>query len=391
MRFTEVFLKTADAVARTDRFVSSCGGTRSGKTISILQYLFLLISQDSTPTINSIVSETMPHLKRGAIRDMQTCIDLYDESNWNKGESIYRFPNGSILEFFSADQIGKVHGPKRDRLFLNECQNIDYEIARQLFVRTTGLIFLDYNPTCHFWVNDKIENRDTCVSIHSTYLDNKDYATGESMLSREQIIEIESNKSDANWWNVYGLGKEGTLEGLIYNYEQVEELPNADGLIETYGMDFGFTNDPTALIHCIIDNRKKGIYLDEICYGRGMLNSDIIKVLREQGISRTTPIYADCAEPKTIAEIHSAGYNCKPCYKAGKKAEQIQAIKGYTLYITKRSINLLKEVRGYTWDKDKDGEFLNEPIAVLDHGMDAFRYGVFLHITNNNKGKYNIR
>jgi len=196
MIYTPVYYKTQEAIYKTDRFVSSCGGTRSGKTFASLQCLFELAVQDQVPSITSVVSETFPHLKRGAIRDFQDALgDYWDEKCWSKGESIYTLPNGSIIEFFSADSPAKVHGPARDRLFLNEVQSIPYEIARQLFVRTRGLVLLDYNPTHSFWANELIELRPECVTIHSTYKDN-------SFLSAEQVAEIEANRRDRNWWQV---------------------------------------------------------------------------------------------------------------------------------------------------------------------------------------------
>ena len=193
MLTTPVYTRTRDAIARTDRFVSSCGGTRSGKTFANLQLIYELAALDKRPTLTSIVSETFPHLKRGAIRDFPIAIgDYYDDRCWNKSDSTYTLPNGSVLEFFSADSPSKVHGPARDRLFLNEIQNIPYEIARQLFVRTKGLILMDYNPTATFWGNELVEPRPDCITIHSTYKDN-------ALLSPEQIREIEANQGDLNW------------------------------------------------------------------------------------------------------------------------------------------------------------------------------------------------
>lgn len=239
---SKVFVNTFRAWRKTERYVSSCGGTRSGKTFANLQLLLYLASQDETPTITSVVSETIPHLKRGAIRDFQTILgDAFDEGAWNKSDLIYTLPSGSIIEFFSADQPGKVHGPARDRLFLNEVQNISLDIARQLFVRTRGKVLMDYNPTSSFWANEVIESRPNCVCVHSTYEDNVDWRTGKSFLTDEQIAEIESNRSDANWWTVYGEGRIGTLEGLIYTFEQIDEMPEAEGLREVWGVDFGFT------------------------------------------------------------------------------------------------------------------------------------------------------
>lgn len=385
MRFSNTFVKLADAYSKHPRYIDSAGGTRSGKTFANLQLLILAAMSDREPTLSSVVSETFPHLKRGAIRDFQAILGSdWNEDAWSKSESIYTFPNGSRIEFFSADQPGKVHGPARDRLFLNEANHIPWETARQLFVRTKGLIIIDYNPTHSFWVHDHVQPRAECVSIHSTYQDNLDN------LSQQQVREIEANRGDANWWRVYGEGLVGQLEGLIYDFEQVDALPTLGGRIEAYGMDFGFTNDPTTLLHLYIDNGRREIYVDECCYRPGMLNADIIDKLRAEGIGRATPIFADCAEPKTIEEIHRAGYNCRPCYKGTRKAEQIQRVKGYRMFVTKRSVNTIRELRGYTWAKDKDGRDLNEPIAINDHAMDALRYGVFTYLTDPRHG-YHIR
>ena len=212
MRTTRVFSELLKGYGQGARYLDSCGGTRSGKTYSCLQLLIILAMFDPTPTITSVVSETLPHLKRGAIRDFQEIMEtegLWERSRWHDGDKVYTFSSGSIIEFFSADSPAKVHGPKRDRLFLNEAQNIAYESARQMFVRTTGTVFIDYNPTCEFWVHTKIHGSGREYSIHSTYLDNP-------FLSNEQIKEIEGNRNDSGWWRVYGEGKVGTLDGLIY-------------------------------------------------------------------------------------------------------------------------------------------------------------------------------
>lgn len=325
----------------------------------------------------------MPHLKRGAIRDFkQIMADEWDENRWSKVENFYTFPNGSQIEFFSADQPGKVHGPARDRLFINEAVNIGYETARQLFVRTRGLIICDFNPTHLSWIHEHIIPRDNCVSIHSTYLDNCDWKSGASYLSAEQIAEIESNRDDSLWWRVYGEGLIGQLEGLIFpDFEQVEQMPErSDGMVETFSWDFGFANDPSVMVHALTDTRKKEIWLDELCYRKGMLNADMAAMMKEQKVSRTAPVYCDAAEPKTIEELHRYGFNTLPCYKATRKAEQLQAMRGYRMKVTKRSLNGIRELRGYVWAKDKDGAMLNEPIAVNDHFMDAARYAVFLNI-----------
>lgn len=383
MRESRVYVQLWQACGKTDRFVSSCGGTRSGKTFAALQLFRKLALLDESPCITSVVSETLPHLKRGAIRDFQAVMgDEWNDKAWNKTDCIYTFPNGSIIEFFSADSPAKVHGPARDRLFINEAQNVPFEVVRQLLVRTTGLVVFDYNPTSSFWLNDKIERQDNCVTIHSTYLDNCDKKTGEPFLTPAQIAEIESNKNDKNWWRVYGEGKVGTLDGLIFDFDQIDTLPDIEGKIETYGMDFGFSQDPTTLLHCLIDTGKKEIYVDQCLYRKGMLNADIAQAMDDEGVPKgSIPIYADCAEPKTIEELYGYGWNMLPSYKATRKAEQLQTLRGYRLFVTKRSVETIREMRGYVWAKDKDGNSLNEPIAFNDHAMDALRYGTFLPIS----------
>lgn len=389
MEYSGVYYKTAKALKETTRFVSSRGGTRSGKTFAILQLLYEMAIQDSPerPSLTSVVSETFPHLKRGAIRDFALALGPdYDDRRWNKSDSIYTLPNGSQIEFFSADSPAKVHGPARHRLFINECNHIDYDTARQLFVRTSEFIILDYNPTHEFWAQEKVETRENCILIHSTYKDNL------AFLTREQVEEIESNQGDANWWRVYGLGLTGQLEGLIFpDFEQIDDLP--DGLIETYGQDYGFTNDPSTLIHTKIDTARKCLYFDEVYYRKGMLNSDMAAEMESAGVpKRSVPIFGDCAEPKTIADLCTYGFNVKPCYKATRKAEQLQQMKGWKIYVTKRSVNLIRELRGYTWQTDKDGKRLNEPIGINDHCLDAARYSVTTWLYENaNKGRYSFR
>ena len=390
MIYTPVYYKTMDAICRTGRYVSSCGGTRSGKTFANLQAIFELAAQDSTPTLTSVVSETFPHLKRGAIRDFPVALgDYYDERCWNKSESIYRFPhNGAAIEFFSADTPSKVHGPARDRLFLNEIQNIPYEIARQLFIRTRGLVLMDYNPTATFWGNEQIESREDCITIHSTYKDN-------SHLTPEQVREIEANMGDSNWWKVYGLGEFGTLEGVIYAFELIDAMPEPGGLREVWGLDFGFTHDPTALVRVLADTGRKVAYIDERAYRTGMLNRDISAALQENNIGRGVHIWADAAEPKSIAEIgRDTGLQVLACNKSAPSNRdrlvfQIQWMQGWKFYVTKSSVNWIKEGRNYTWAKDRDGNLINQPIDTWNHLMDATRYALYSELAGNG-GSYTI-
>ena len=394
---TKVFEMTAAAWMRHPRYLSSCGGTRSGKTYSILQLLILQhigeAMRGEDAKITSVVSESIPHLKRGAIRDFKAILQgakMWRQNRWSETDKVYSFDNGGLIEFFSVDNAGKVYGSARDRLFVNEAQHIQYEIARQLFVRTRGRIVIDYNPTHEFWAMKEVECRDNCIRIHSTYKDN-------DFLSPEQVREIEDNKSTGSWWRVFGLGEVGTLDGLIYEFEQVATLPeDRSNLIEVQGLDFGFTNDPTARVQILADKRKKELYARERCYRTHMYNSDIVKDLQADEVDRLTPIYADCAEPKSIAEICDAGYNIIACTKdaptaSDKRLHQIQWLQGWRLFVTQDSVNLIHELRNYCWLKDMDGNSVNRPIDGYDHCLDALRYAAYSRFgVEAGYGEYNI-
>lgn len=391
----KVFWLIYDAAKRRPRYISNRGGTRSGKTYSTLQFLHILIPKaDKAGDITSVVSETLPHLKRGAIRDFESIIghSLKDDSHWNATDFVYTYDNGAKLEFFSAESSAKVLGPARKRLFVNEANHIDYETFRQLAVRTTGIIFIDYNPAATFWAMEKVEVKDNCITIVTTYKDNE-------FLSPEQVAEIEDNKDDERWWKVYGEGKVGTLEGVIYDFAQIDALPTGDeasSLVECYGLDFGFTNDPTAIVRILADTRRKHLYVQEVCYKRRMTNPMIAEHLKSVGLNNRVEVFADCAEPKSIAEITQAGLNIKACdkdapVKSDKLKFQLNWMQGWRLFVTKDSLNLIEELRNYTWAKDKDGNPLNIPIDKFNHLLDALRYGVWSKFGQRaGYGQYNI-
>ena len=384
MQFSGVFWKIYDAASLHPRYISNKGGTRSTKTYSTLQFLHLLIPKvDKAGDITSVVSETIPHLKKGALRDFENIIGhpLKGDPHWNATDMVWTYDNGAKLEFFSCDNASKVHGSQRKRLFVNEANHIAYEIFRQMAVRTSSIIFLDYNPASVCWIQQNIECKDNCILIRSTYKDNP-------FLSQQQILEIEGNKSDKNWWKVYGEGLEGTLDGLIYEFEQIDHMPPrnadkpqgektaeelyADSLQEIQGIDFGFTNDPTARVQVFADPKRKHAYIRERCYRTHMQNRHIIEDLKEDGVSRRVEIFADCAEPKSIADIQDAGFNVIACdkdapVKSDKLKFQLQWMQGWKFFVTKDSLNLIEELRNYTWAKDRDGNLLNEPIDKWNH------------------------
>ena len=379
METTRVFDEIAKAYRDGLRGVDSRGGTRSTKTYSALQFLVFLAVGLKAKKLISVVSETLPHLKKGAIRDFEEILQkekiiagtLLDDPRWNATDRVFRFNSGTIIEFFSADSPGKVHGPSRDILFINEGQNIRWETARQLMIRTREFIIVDYNPTHEFWAHTELATDPRFRTIVSTYKDNR-------FLTPAQIEDIEKGKKNANWWRVYGLGLTGQLEGVIYEFEQIDSMPDPRGLVRIGGLDYGFTNSKTAGVDVLADVRRKILYVDEMFYGTGMHNFEIVAALNAHGFPKGGPrLYADCAEPKANSEIKLSGFNVWPSDKGKDIVFQISWMQGWEIKVTKRSLNIIREQRGYVWDTDSDGNRLNQPIKVNDHAMDALRYAAF--------------
>lgn len=373
-KLTRIYSESLRAYGSKARVIANKGGTRSSKSYSVMQLLVTIAKIRKTPVFISVVSETLPHLRRGAYKDFKEIIGNEEIAIIeNKTELTAIFPNGSTIEFFSVDNWAKVKGSRRDILFINECNRIEYEAYRQLAVRTTQTIFIDWNPDSEFWYEEHIANRETTVEIHSTYLDNP-------YLDKAQIDEIESNRHNTQWWRVYGLGLTGHIEGTIYRpFIQIDELPEAiSRMRHVYGLDFGYSNDPTALVDVYIDEKAKKLYIDEIIYETGLLNSEIAARMAERGISKATEIFADAAEPKSVDELGRKvyRYNVKPAYKKDLLS-QIQFLQQFEIYVTSRSLNIIKESRQYRWKEDRDGNAVNEPIDAFNHAMDALRYAVF--------------
>jgi phage terminase large subunit len=358
---------TQKIVAMNQRIRAVQGGTSASKTISIILYLIARAQTDKTPTLTSIVSESFPHLKRGAIRDFLMIMEehrYFQEARWNRTDYTYTFETGSKLEFFSADQPGKVRGPRRDRLFINEANNVPYEAFDQLEVRTKEFIFLDWNPTNEFWYYDQVANRTDVQHLILTYKDNE-------ALSKEIIDSIEQRKNRKGWWKVYGEGLLGEVEGKIYKgWEIIEEIPRFARL-ERYGLDFGYSNDPSSVV--AVYYYDGGYIWDEVLFAKGLSNKRIADTILAQ--ENQCLVVADSAEPKSIDEIKSYGINIVGAEKGKDSVNAgIQLIQDQKICVTKRSINIIKEYRNFLWKTDKDGKILNVPEHEYSHSMDAGRY-----------------
>lgn len=371
MNVTFTFEKLLDAFVNPRiRGIANKGGTRSGKTWAALQLLHILCKSCEKPLVVSCVAATLPMVKRGMQRDFRQMLiaeSEWDEEAFNKTEGSYTYQNGSMIEFFGIDNASKVHGPARDILFVNEAQSIPRETFRQLDIRTRKKVIIDFNPVRKFWGETEFVG-DRYVTIHSTYKDNP-------YLTEEQISAIEKNRNDANWWRVYGEGETGGVEGNVYpEYEVIEDMP------ETFtgrclGLDFGFVNDPTA----IVDLRFEGwdLYVDLLCYETGLLNANIAEYLNSNGLNRIVTV-CDNAEQKSIIELQQKRVKAMPCIKGrGSVAGGIAQVKQFKMHVTKRSVKMLDELDNYKWIKDESSDtYTNEPIDAWNHALDAMRYGV---------------
>jgi len=357
---TNVFENNLEAYSNKEPLIINQGGTSSSKTFSVLQLLYLIALYSKTKIVISVVSYALPHLKYGAIRDFENILIsegvIVDEIK-NKTDLYYKVGK-SIIEFFSADNLGKVHGPRRDILYLNECNYLKFDIYTQLTIRTKGTVFLDYNPTREFWVHTDVIPNENHHFIKSTYLDNQ-------MLSDNIISKIEARKHNENWWRVYGLGEVGRLEGAIlqnWSYGEFDEtLPFG------YGMDFG-VKDPDAVVKCAVDKKNKIIYWKEELYKNSLSTNDLYNAVNNFYIQNKL-IIAESAGPRTIMDLKSKGINIKAVSKS-KIVDDIKALMDYQIIITEDSHNLAKELNNWVW-LDKKGEV---PLDDYNHLIDAARY-----------------
>lgn len=344
------------------------GGTSASKTISILLILIDKAQQkQEVNELTSIVSESIPHLKRGAMRDFKLIMQAHNywkDANWNATDSIYTFESGNQIEFFSTDNGDKLRGARRDWLFINEANNNTFQAFEQLEVRTKKGIYLDYNPTNEFWVQTELKSKRTDIDfIILTYKDNE-------ALAPEIVASLEQRMDRKDWWTVFGMGQEGILEGTIYkNWQIIDEVPH-EARLEGYGLDFGYTNDPTAIVAIYYYNG--GYILDEITFKKGLSNKQIADILSNHPSGL---VIADSAEPKSIDEIASYDISIVGAQKGSDSiAHGISVVQAQRISMTKRSTNIIKEYRNFLFMTDKTGKVTNIPESGFDHSMDAIRY-----------------
>jgi phage terminase large subunit len=363
------------------------GGTSAGKTYGILP---ILITKAATypKTEISVVAETIPHLRRGALKDFLRIMKdtgRYFDDRFNKSLLRYEFANGSYIEFFSADDSSKLRGARRDVLYINECNNVTFESYNELAIRTKKAIYLDFNPANEFWVHTELKDEQDSDFLILTYKDNEALDNSIVQQIEKNRLKAETSAYWSNWWRVYGLGEIGMLEGVIFsNWKTIDILPKEANLIGI-GLDFGYTNDPTAIIE--IYNYNGTRIINELKYQTGMLNSDIANALPKH-----VPVYADSSEPKSIEEIKRYGITIKGVTKGKDSINYgIDVMQRNEYLVTSNSTNLIKELRAYCWDTDKQGTRLNKPIDTNNHGIDALRYHEMETLgMNSNYGKYHI-
>jgi phage terminase large subunit len=367
------------------------GGTSAGKTYAILAVLIHIAAKAKTEI--SVVSESIPHLRRGAMKDFGKVMqwtNRWRDEGWNKTLLTYTFANGSTIEFFSADQEAKLRGARRQVLYINEANNIEFEAYHQLAIRTSEAIYIDFNPVSEFWAHTEVLAEQDSELIVLTYRDNE--ALPATIRDDIETAQVKAATSTywANWWKVYGLGEVGSLQGVVFDdWQQVDGIDFAGDKLVAIGLDWGYTNDPTAVV--AVYKRGSAILLHELIYQNGLTNQDIAEHLRKLGIGRSWPIIADSAEPKSIEEVHRLGFNIHPATKgADSIRNSIDILKRQPLLVTRESTNLIKELRNYTWDTDRTGASLGVPIDRYNHAIDAVRYVALNKLSANAGGRYVI-
>lgn len=363
------------------------GGSSAGKTYGILPILIDHAAKNKGAEI-SVVSESIPHLRRGAMKDfikIMQSTGRFNAGRWNRTLLTYTFANGSYIEFFSATDESRLRGARRTTLYVNEANNITFEEYHQLAIRTSGNIYLDFNPTAEFWAHTEVLKEPDSELLILTYEDNEGLPANVRQDMDNAIAKAETSEWWANWVSVYVRGQIGSLQGVIFNnWTQINELP-AEAKLLGIGLDFGFTNDPTAAIAVYQHNGQ--YILDEVIYETGLLNSDIAERLK----AFTCTVVADSAEPKSIEEIRRHGIRIKAATKGTDSIRfGIQLIQEHQWQVTASSVNFIKELRAYCWETDKTGRQTGNPIGTMNHGCDGWRYWALDNLHKSFTGQYMI-
>jgi phage terminase large subunit len=373
-KLTRIFRLNAEAYNKGEKLIINSGGQGSSKTISILQVLYF-IAKHRTKRI-TVASYALPHLKQGAMSDFDRILESFGENPGavkNRSESIYYIGN-STIEFFGIEgNVAKAHGPRRDILYINECnRKITYDVFDQLNTRTQECTFVDFNPDQEFWLHDKVMLNFPHTFIQSNFTDNPYLPENEL----RNILMKKDKPGFENWWKVYGLGELGKLEGAILSNWRHGEFDKSVPF--AYGLDFGF-NDPDAMTRVAIDRKHQIIYVDELIY-KNNNSADQLKMLMAPHIERGELVIADCADKRMISEL-SRYFNIRPVQK-GKwtVADALKMMQGYEIVITNNSHNLAKELNNYIWNDEKAGV----PIGDFNHLIDGIRY-VFMEFIDRGR------
>ncbi len=366
------------------KIVVEQGGTRSGKTFNILMYIIFHYCQSNKGKTITICRKTFPAVRSSVMRDFFDILkthNKYDEAYHNKSNSEYTL-DGNIVEFISVDQPQKIRGRKRDFLFINEGNELDFEDWQQLVFRTTEKIVIDYNPSDEYhWIYDKVLNRDDVEFYKTTYLDN-------TFLDPSIIKEIERLKeTDEQYWQIYGLGEKGISKATIFNYFEVPHIP-IDAELVSFGADAGYTNDPSTLVS--VYKKDHNLYIKEHLYRTMMTTSDLSNHFKQEGVGRN-PIYFDAAEPRLIDELRRMGHNIQPSLKGRDSVNAgIDLLKRFKIHLVSSDDNLIMEFRNYKWVTDKTGKLTNTPVDKNNHLIDAVRYSTYSIMSRPNFGKYAV-
>jgi phage terminase large subunit len=390
-----MFVRTTaiNKLLKLTKFVKGVqGGSSAGKTFGILP-IEIDYAAKHPRTETSVVAETIPHLKRGAMKDFRKIMQetgRWVDERWNATDFKYTFANGSVIEFFSADNASKLRGARRDRLYMNEANNMTFHAYSELASRTKQSVFLDWNPVNEFWFHEHLLHDDDVDFIILNYLDNEAVPEQALKFILKAKEKAETNPYYENWYKVYGLGEIGSLQGAIFStFEQVKQEEINDAELIALGLDWGFTNDPTALVAVYRKNGK--VLLHELIYEAGLTNQDIGERMRALGVNKSHEIIADSAEPKSIEELRRMGFRMTAAVKGQDSVRQgIDILQRHDLAVTETSLNLIKELRNYKWATDKAGKTLNEPIDAYNHALDGVRYVALMKLKLANNGKYFI-